>query len=105
MHGRDPVAPGLSNMHPVGPASQTGEHLDVIDPLIGQTFGQYELQDRVGRGGMAAVYRALQPGLGRSVAVKVLSLAQLPDPTLPERFRREARLAANLMHPSIVPVY
>ena len=77
----------------------------MIDPLVGQTFGQYELQDRLGRGGMAAVYRALQPSLGRQVAVKVLPLAQLPDPTLPERFRREARMAANLMHPSIVPVY
>src|SRR5689334_4962106 len=55
----------------------------MIDPLIGQTFGQYELQDRLGRGGMAAVYRAVQPALGRAVAVKVLSLAQLPDPTLP----------------------
>jgi serine/threonine-protein kinase len=77
----------------------------VIDPLVGQTLGQYELQDRLGRGGMAAVYRALQPALGRSVAVKVLPLSQLPDPTLPERFRREARMAANLMHPNIVPVY
>ena len=77
----------------------------MIDPLIGQTLGQYELQDRLGRGGMAAVYRAVQPTLGRAVAVKVLPLAQLPDPTLPERFRREARMAANLMHPNIVPVY
>jgi hypothetical protein len=77
----------------------------MIDPLTGLTFGQYELQDRLGRGGMASVYRALQPGLGRSVAVKVLSLTGLHDPTLTERFRREARLAANLMHPNIVPVY
>jgi hypothetical protein len=77
----------------------------MIDPLIGQTFGQYELQERLGQGGMAAVYRAAQPALGRAVAVKVLPLAQIPDPTLPERFRREARLAANLLHPNIVPVY
>lgn len=77
----------------------------MIDPLAGQTFGQYELQEPLGRGGMASVYRALQPSLGRSVAVKVLSLSQLPDPTLPERFRREARMAANLLHPNIVPVY
>src|SRR4051812_36959434 len=102
---RGPVAPGRSNMHPVCPTSRAGRTFQVIDPLIGQRFGQYQLQDRIGRGGMAVVYRALQPGLGRSVAVKVLSLAQIPDPTLPERFRREARLAANLMHPNIVPVY
>ena len=77
----------------------------MIDPLIGQTLGQYELQDRLGRGGMASVYRALQPSLGRAVAIKVLPLDQLGDPTLPERFRREARMAANLLHPNIVPVY
>jgi serine/threonine-protein kinase len=77
----------------------------MIDPLVGQTLGQYELQDRLGRGGMAAVYRAVQPALGRSVAVKVLPLSQVLDPTLPERFRREARMAANLLHPNIVPVY
>src|SRR5687767_14063146 len=77
----------------------------MIDPLAGRTFGQYELQERIGRGGMAAVYRALQPSLGRSVAVKVLPLDQLHDPSLTERFRREGRLAANLMHPNIVPVY
>jgi serine/threonine-protein kinase len=68
-------------------------------------IGQHELRDRPGRGGWAAVYRALQPSLGRQVAIKVLPLGQLPDPSLPERFRREARMAANLMHPNIVPVY
>ena len=77
----------------------------MIDPLIGQTLGQYELHDRLGRGGMASVYRALQPSLGRAVAIKVLPLDQLGDPTLPERFRREARMAANLLHPNVVPVY
>lgn len=75
------------------------------DPLIGQQLGQYELQEVLGQGGMAAVYRALQPSLGRQVAVKVLPLTPLHDSTLPQRFRREARLAANLMHPNIVPVY
>jgi len=61
----------------------------MIDPLIGQTLAQDELQDRLGRGGGAAVQRALQP-----------SVAQLPDPMLPERFRREARMAARLPIPA-----
>jgi serine/threonine protein kinase len=77
----------------------------VIDPLIGQMLGQYELQERLGQGGMATVYRGIQPALGRSVAIKVLSLAHLTDPHLPARFRREARLAASLMHPNIIHVY
>ncbi|MFN8633711.1 MAG: protein kinase [Chloroflexota bacterium] len=77
----------------------------MIDPLIGQTLGQYQIEEQLGQGGMATVYRGLQPTLGRPVAVKVLPLSRLPDPTLPARFRREARLAANLLHPNIVPVY
>jgi len=75
------------------------------DPLIGSTLGQYELHEPLGTGGMATVYRGVQPSLGRGVAVKILSLRRLPDPTLPARFRRETRLAASLMHPNIVPVY
>lgn len=77
----------------------------MIDPLIGQTLGQYQLIAPLGYGGMATVYQGFQPALGRPVAVKILSLSRLPDPTLPARFRREARLAASLMHPNIVPVY
>jgi eukaryotic-like serine/threonine-protein kinase len=67
----------------------------VIDPHVGQTLGQYEVQDRLGHGGMASVYQAFPPSLGRAVAIKVLSLEHLCDPTLPERFRRAARTAAN----------
>ena len=75
------------------------------DPLLGTMLAQYELQDQLGAGGMAIVYRGFQPSLGRAVAVKVLPPGLLTDPTLPARFRREARLAANLMHANIVPVY
>ena len=75
------------------------------ESLTGAKVGPYELHDQIGQGGMATVYRGLQPSLGRPVAVKMLSLAQLPDPTLPERFRREAQLAASLEHPCIAPVY
>jgi len=77
----------------------------VNESLVGMTLGQYELHAPLGQGGMATVYRGLQPSLSRTVAVKVLPLDRLPDPTLPARFRREARLAASLMHPNVVPVY
>ena len=75
------------------------------ESLVGTKLGQYELHAALGQGGMATVYRAVQPTLNRSVAVKVLPLSRLPDPSMPARFRREAQLAASLLHPNIVPVY
>src|SRR4051794_28144851 len=77
----------------------------VIHSLIGRTLGPYVLQEPVGYGAMATVYRGYQPSLGRPVAVKVLAPIGPSDPSFPARFRREARLAANLMHPNIVPIY
>ena len=68
--------------------------------------GRYELGDVIGRGGMGAVYRAIDLVLGRSVAVKMLP-GQLTDhdPTSVARFEREARAAAALSHPAVVAVY
>ncbi|MEO7251493.1 MAG: protein kinase [Arenimonas sp.] len=59
----------------------------------------------LGQGGMATVYLALQQSLGREVALKILSPALAQDATATERFLREARLAANLHHPNIVPIH
>jgi serine/threonine-protein kinase len=59
----------------------------------------------IGRGGMGVVYRAVQPGLDRKVAIKVIAPAHAADPRYRERFEREARLAAALDHPNIVPIY
>jgi len=73
--------------------------------LSGQTLGQYELNEMLGRGGMGAVYRAYQRTLDRHVAVKVMSLAISQEPGYAERFNREAKMAASLEHPHIVPVY
>lgn len=66
---------------------------------------RYELIGRVGRGGMATVYRARDRRLERQVAIKLLSPSLLADPRSVERFRRESRAAASLSHPSIVGVY
>jgi serine/threonine protein kinase len=73
--------------------------------LTGRTLGQCRLLEQLGRGGMAAVYKAYQSSLDRYVAVKVLppSLAYSPD--FAARFRREARAIARLNHPNILPVY
>ncbi len=68
------------------------------------TLGSYRLLEQVGQGGMATVYRAIQPGLDREVAVKVLP-AILASQESRERFRREARTVAHLRHPNVVTVF
>src|SRR6201997_5660155 len=65
----------------------------------------YELFDELGTGGFGRVYRARDLGLERDVAIKVLHPSLTTDPAVMERFRREAQLAAQLRHPSIVSIY
>lgn len=72
--------------------------------LSGQTLGKYQLIERLGRGGMATVYRAYQPGMDRFVAVKVMHPQYADDASFIERFRREARVVGTLRHPHIVQV-
>ena len=74
-----------------------------------QAIAHYLILNEVGRGGMGVVYRGLDSRIGREVALKMVSLHDMPDPaerapTL-ERFRREARAAGNLSHPNIVTIY
>ena len=70
----------------------------------GTQVGRYEIQRRLGRGGMGTVYVAHDPVLGRMVAIKVFA-GDLDMPDARERFAREARAAAALNHPNIVTVY
>ncbi|MFB7673785.1 serine/threonine-protein kinase [Kitasatospora purpeofusca] len=67
--------------------------------------GRYTLTERIGGGGMGAVWRAEDSVLGRPVAVKILHPALLADVMFAERFRREARMLALLDHPGIVDVH
>ncbi len=71
----------------------------------GRTLGGYKLLQRLGRGGMGTVYRALQLSLNREVALKILSPELSQDPAFVERFLKEARAAGQLNHPNIVQVY
>ncbi|MGH8885049.1 MAG: protein kinase domain-containing protein [Egibacteraceae bacterium] len=67
--------------------------------------GRYQLGPRLGVGGMATIYRAWDVALERAVAVKVIHAHLLDDEEIAERFRREARHAAALVHPHIVTVF
>ncbi len=74
--------------------------------LVGQTLaGRYEIQQEIGRGGMARVYRATDRQLNRTVALKVLAPQLTIDPEFVKRFEREASIVARLGHPGIVTVY
>lgn len=73
--------------------------------LAGVELDEYSLVEIIGSGGMSAVYRTYQEELDRYVAVKVLSSQLANDTSYVARFNQEAKMAASLEHPHIVPVY
>jgi serine/threonine protein kinase len=79
----------------------TPEFLDLQAALA----GEYSLQRELGRGGMGVVYLAREVQLDRDVAIKVLPAHLAQSPSARERFLREARMAAGLSHPHIVPIH
>src|SRR6476661_3874572 len=76
--------------------------LDIVKEALS---AEYDIQEELGRGGMAIVYKAKDKQLEREVAVKVLPFSLAFDAEFVERFQREARTAAQLEHPSIIPIY
>src|SRR5881392_3580367 len=78
----------------------------VTDTLINTIFdGRYKILRKLGAGGMADIYLAEDQELGRRVAIKILNDRHANDEQFVERFRREAKNAAALSHPSIVSIY
>ena len=70
-----------------------------------RTFGEFELLEEIGRGGMGVVYRAYQKSLDRTVAIKMVREAHLATEADRARFKAEAEAAARLKHPNIVTVH
>ena len=74
-------------------------------PLVGDDLAGYRLLGVVGRGGMSVVYRAENPRLGSTVALKVLAPEIATNDLFRTRFLQESRIAASLSHPNVIPIY
>ncbi|HEY4055076.1 MAG TPA: serine/threonine-protein kinase [Kofleriaceae bacterium] len=76
-----------------------------IDPFLGRDLdGRYTVLEKLGQGGMGAVYRAQQHSIDREVAVKVVNSSLITDGEVIKRFLREAKIASKLEHPNVVGV-
>jgi eukaryotic-like serine/threonine-protein kinase len=99
---------GMEALHQASAASQpsaAGSLTGAAGLQDGTPLGDYRLLREIGRGGMGIVYEAEQLSLGRRIALKVLPFALTLDPRQLQRFKNEARAAAQLHHQHIVPVY
>ncbi|HET9426320.1 MAG TPA: protein kinase [Gemmatimonadaceae bacterium] len=95
--------PGASGgLPPVVMEPGGDELLEKVKQHLG---GDYSIEKELGRGGMAVVYKGVERALERVVAIKVVPPESANAGQAAERFRREARLAASLDHPNIIPVY
>src|SRR5690242_10127179 len=74
------------------------------DDKVPERMGHFRIVERIGRGGMGVVYRAVDDRLGRDVALKVLPAAFEADADRRRRFLREARAAAAVTHPNLITV-
>ncbi|MBA3818558.1 MAG: protein kinase [Deltaproteobacteria bacterium] len=76
------------------------------DPLVGKVIdGRYEIQQRVGEGGMGVVYRARQLSIDRIIALKMLNSQMAQDPTWVQRFYNEAKACSRLQHPNTIRMF
>ncbi len=76
-----------------------------IELSAGDEFAGYRIEQRLGRGGMGVLYMALEPGLERRVALKLIAPEAAADEIFAKRFAEESRIAASIEHPNVVPIY
>ncbi len=76
-----------------------------IDLSDGDQFAGYRIERRLGRGGMGVLYLALEPGLERRVALKLIAPEAAADEVFARRFAEESKIAASIEHPNVVPIY
>ncbi len=107
--GRTGKCPKCGDRFTIRPADPTADTLQTKLPSSEATpsnqIGRYLIRSKLGSGAFGTVYRAYDPQLDRDVAVKVPHPGALESPKAVERFLREARTAAQLRHPHIVPVH
>lgn len=108
--GRDFVAQPVAQETVAPQARDTSADMStpaawVKDAALLSRIGRFEVRKKLGQGGFGTVYRAFDPQLERDVAVKVPKTELLASPESEKRFLREAKAAARLNHPHIVPVY
>jgi serine/threonine protein kinase len=89
----------------ISPRAKPGEFVPSTAEEMALLFPDFEILAFIGQGGMGAVYKAAQPELDRTVAIKVLPPETAADPEFTERFRREAATLARLDHPNIVKLF
>ena len=99
------AACGLNQKATTGVYDSTPSQPDDAALVRAALADEYDILEELGRGGMAVVFRARERALDRDVAIKVLPRSLAFDAALVERFQREARIAAALEHPHIVPIH
>ena len=90
---------------PVSAARARDDRAPMIELAAGTVFAGYRLDGLAGRGGMGVVYRATDPALERTVAIKVMAPWLIEDEAAHRRFVRESRLAASIQHPNVIPIH
>ena len=93
----------MQSVNPAGPMG--ADNTQSSKDFRVQQIGRYLIEARIGEGAMADVYRARDPGIGRTIAIKVLKPELRSNAEVVERFLREARAAGRLSHPHIVTIH
>src|SRR6478735_12633228 len=76
-----------------------------VDLSAGDEFAGYRIERSLGRGGMGVLHLAIEPGLERRVALKLIAPEAAADEVFARRFAEESRIAASIEHPNVVPIY